>query len=684
MRDSKDLSRDGDLRLSAGNNLAGSGANNAQPSHSLLQLLTAANPNSRRQQRGSKTGMTGAGAAAAATASGSPMTTAEALAAADEDASLTVSCTWGDMLEAAFPLLLADSPEGRRVHALLRAGTMHSGDAATEAGDEEGQEGDGWGAAAVATHSVAAMERAPVLRLPDGRVAVVAYRGLRVRMGLHSGLTDPAQVAFNRVVSSYAYKGDFAEVAKLVSDAAPGGLITLSHYAFARLRHTEPGSAAPAPADPSHHHHHHHHHHHDRRGSIDRRTSRDQGHPHLLDGLFRIGHGRDDHAAKDGGLQGAVVLYAGTHVLTEPKPRTVISKLLPAVRSRVALTLLGEGETPHASTPQAPLTPSETTLGSGPGLGPGPVAEALEFSRVDEATPHVQHHQQSIPEDGPPAYDRPTLLHGAPLEGTDDPHALFLAAHPSLLCRLALRPQLRVVRTLKLGSLGAPVRRVTVAFMKVVGASVILADLPGPGARALDAFQRITGTLLAPGGGFKVEGADGLVLAVFGSPMAAVRWACTCSAALAQYAWEEALLSHELCQEEVGVAAAAELSGCHAFGPGSQSPRGTLRRQPCGPLLRAGPRIKVGLDIGTTTHTLTSASGRLSYRGKPMNRAARIAGIGAAGQVLCSGDTWEACAAEDPRLLDRYSGVSLGCMALKGVAQPLEVVQVLPEAATFG
>ncbi|KAG2496361.1 hypothetical protein HYH03_005591 [Edaphochlamys debaryana] len=320
-----------------------------------------------------------------------------------------------------------------------------------------------------------------VLRLPDGRVAVVAYRGLRVRMGLHSGLKDPAQVAFNKVVSSYAYKGDFAELAKLVSDAAPGGLITLSHYAFARLRHTQPGTGSSA-------------------------------------------------------------------------------------------------------------------------------ADALN----DQST-----------HDGPPSIE------------VEEPHALFLAVPPSLLCRLALRPQLRVVRTVKLGSLAAPVRRVTVAFMKVVGASSILSDLPGPGARALEAFQQIAGRLLTPGGGYKVEGADGLVLAVFASPVAALAWACSCITALCQHQWEDALLAHELCQ--------------------------------------------VGLDVGTVTHTLTEASGRLSYRGKPMNRAARIAGIGGAGQVLCSGDTWEACGAEEPGLLDRYVGLSLGCMALKGVAQPLEVVQVLPE-----
>ncbi|PNW78115.1 hypothetical protein CHLRE_10g464776v5 [Chlamydomonas reinhardtii] len=52
-----------------------------------------------------------------------------------------------------------------------------------------------------------------------------------------------------------------------------------------------------------------------------------------------------------------------------------------------------------------------------------------------------------------------------------------------------------------------------------------------------------------------------------------------------------------------------------------------------------------------------------------MNRVARIAGICAAGQVLVSGDMWAAATGE---LLDRFCGVSLGRMAPKGLAQPIE------------
>ena len=74
-----------------------------------------------------------------------------------------------------------------------------------------------------------------------------------------------------------------------------------------------------------------------------------------------------------------------------------------------------------------------------------------------------------------------------------------------------------------------------------MGASTLLTELPGPASRALDQFQRLACGLLmgaeettehgaaldfrGRSGGYLVEGGDGLVLAAFGSPRAAVEWA---------------------------------------------------------------------------------------------------------------------------------------------------------------
>ncbi|KXZ50689.1 hypothetical protein GPECTOR_15g373 [Gonium pectorale] len=658
--------------------------------------------------------------------------------------------SWGEVLAAAFPVQSLDTPEGRRLAALVGPDAADHDDDGGLLVTEDGSLAGGAGGAAGAAWREPPMRwdtggEVPVLRLPDGRLALVAYRGLRVRMGMHTGLDKPEHVAFNKVASAYAYKGPFAEVAKLVSDAAPGGGITLSAAAFSRLRNTRapapgakpgetrpPAAAVPTPnaaaaaaaagrrrADSA--------------GSLTLSGSR------LIRGVRRLWSGSGllhspltsvSVVGSSPALHAPVVVYAGRHVLTEPKPQR------PAPRSaaRVArfAALLGAAEPQPAGT-GAGVGRQETGAAAAVSrflAPPSAVAEQGEDSGEGCRRPHGSHGSRLVTADGitigievgaaqsgslaPSSTlqasgtasggvggaaavgcsaagggggggDRPVCP--ACEEGCGGGATVFLAVHPSLVCRLALSPPLRVVRTVALGSLAAPVRHVTVVFMKVVGASTLIADLPGPACRALGQFQCLGAGLLAGAGGYLVEGADGLLLAAFGSPGAAVEWALECVAALRQQTWEEELLAHEMCAPEVSIAnvPSGESPGDGSpkgpvGGPGEATRSATLRGS--GSLMRhasslhCGLRIKVGLDIGTTAHTLTEASGRLSYRGKPMNRAARIAAIAAAGQVLVSADVWEASAEADPGFMERVVGTSLGPMALKGVTQPVEVIQV--------
>ncbi|KAG2446181.1 hypothetical protein HXX76_000774 [Chlamydomonas incerta] len=503
---------------------------------------------------------------------------------------------------------------------------------------------------------------------------VVAYRGLRVRMGIHTGLrSDACILTFNRVNSTYHYSGALAETAKLVSDAAAGGLVVLSAQAFTRLRNNS-DTAAAAKAD-------------------------------------------------------AVVIYAGHYVLTED----------------------AQGAAAAANGQQG-------------------AADANGGGAETEGQDTIQ-----------------TLVTGASAPGEVP---LFLAVPAALLCRLAHTPPLRTVRQVQLGSLAAPTGSVTIAFMKVVGASTLLMDLPGPAGRALDQFQRLACGLLLPrsdapgpateaagaaaagpaagndaalecsgdgsgggGGGYLVEGGDGLVLAAFGSPLAAVEWALDTFERLKGLAWEEELLAHEMC-EEVLTAGPAPVSASpvpaksRAFSSGGISITAALPPLP-GPLMMRDPgcpsgqqsqaqtsigpsrlvalaaktgqpqrdllqqrqqqqqappslvsmrakwrslerglRVKVGLDVGPVTYSLTESSGRLSYRGRVMNRAARIAGTASPGQLLCSGAVWAACEASmagstcgGGRQGDGCGrnvslvGARLGALALKGIQAPVEVVQ---------
>jgi class 3 adenylate cyclase len=61
------------------------------------------------------------------------------------------------------------------------------------------------------------------------------WRGLRVRMGIHSGLSNPMHVTYNKASHRTQYSGNFACTAKTVADAGNGGQIVLSGGAFAQL-----------------------------------------------------------------------------------------------------------------------------------------------------------------------------------------------------------------------------------------------------------------------------------------------------------------------------------------------------------------------------------------------------------------------------------------------------------------
>ncbi|KAG2485784.1 hypothetical protein HYH03_015495 [Edaphochlamys debaryana] len=476
---------------------------------------------------------------------------------------------------------------------------------------------------------------------------MVAFRGLCVRMGLHSGLDDPSQIAFNKVGSAYQYCGPFATIAKLVSDAAPGGLITLSGQAFARLRHGSTAAAAGAP--PS--------------------SSRSRPAPDPL------------------------VIYAGHHVLpgddvapavppAPARPSTGSNASRSRAQSQVAVRMdSGLGTGPSQARPGSALLRSilggaltngsilggaQANGGARPSRGQ---IEGLSSGERDPSGRHVRR-QADMSQPLSNVVVNPLGLHGPGWEeGTQRQlgirsHSLSLAAPPPLVCRLALAPPLRTVR----------------AVQKGVGASTLLADLPGPAARALAKLHRLAGALLGSAGGYLVETGNGLVLAAFGGARRAVDWALECVDGVRGMELDEELLAHELCAEELALPAVLTAA---AEQPMAMGPRGFVRpslvaTRPGYPAVRSGLRLKVGLDMGSATHMLTESSGRLSYRGRVMNRAARVAGVAAAGQVLCTVGAWDACEQEGI-YDDGVSGISLGAMSLKGLSAPVGVVQCVRE-----
>ncbi|KAL6754368.1 hypothetical protein V8C86DRAFT_2704497 [Haematococcus lacustris] len=71
----------------------------------------------------------------------------------------------------------------------------------------------------------------PCLKTTTARPAgaVLVWRGLRVRMGMHCGLACAAHTSYNRIMARQVYSGPLRSVSAAVADAAQGGQVLLSH-----------------------------------------------------------------------------------------------------------------------------------------------------------------------------------------------------------------------------------------------------------------------------------------------------------------------------------------------------------------------------------------------------------------------------------------------------------------------
>ncbi|KAJ9532988.1 hypothetical protein QJQ45_018070, partial [Haematococcus lacustris] len=104
-------------------------------------------------------------------------------------------------------------------------------------------------------------------------------------------------------------------------------------------------------------------------------------------------------------------------------------------------------------------------------------------------------------------------------------------------------------------------------------------------------------------------------------------------------------------------------------------------------LLFRGPRLKVGVDVGRVHADINPVTGRMTYRGRVMNRAARIADKAHSGSVWCSHAVWEWCCQVCPDLMVQLGieGLAMGQFSLKGVTSQMELVCVntLPDHNAF-
>ncbi|MET0403143.1 MAG: adenylate/guanylate cyclase domain-containing protein [Cystobacter sp.] len=197
--------------------------------------------------------------------------------------------------------------------------------------------------------------------------------------------------------------------------------------------------------------------------------------------------------------------------------------------------------------------------------------------------------------------------------------------------------------------MNAPTGTVALVFTDVQGSTRLWERCPGDMGRALDVHNAVLRSLLGAHGGYEVKTQGDSFMVAFASVVSAVRWCLEAQRALLEAPWPESLLGEpDACVER----------GAHG-------------------LLHRGLRVRMGVHLGEPECRPDERTGRMDYFGRMVNAAARIAAAGHGGQVLVSAGTWA-------RVADAWEALggpvvrSLGDYFLKGIEEPMSLVEVLP------
>ncbi|GFR50076.1 hypothetical protein Agub_g12220 [Astrephomene gubernaculifera] len=216
-------------------------------------------------------------------------------------------------------------------------------------------------------------------------------------------------------------------------------------------------------------------------------------------------------------------------------------------------------------------------------------------------------------------------------------YCLYQLVHRDLLQRLGYAAPLRNIPLSQMGTEDAPTGYCAISFMHVASASMLVAELGQPGVEALQQFKSIVTELCSRCGGYLVEASEGLCLAAFRHAAAALVWALSCREALEQHNWSaEVRRWYRFTSPNPG--GPKPVTGGPNTGGGAPHTNPTPRNG-------RGPRPRTGVHVGSVNVEVNQATGRMTYRGKVMNRTSRIAHKAASEQIVCSKEAWEAVGA---------------------------------------
>ncbi|GLI69213.1 hypothetical protein VaNZ11_013786 [Volvox africanus] len=259
------------------------------------------------------------------------------------------------------------------------------------------------------------------------------------------------------------------------------------------------------------------------------------------------------------------------------------------------------------------------------------------------------------------------------------PQDLYMAQSRELLARVAFLGPVRSSEQVEPGVLERPLGEVSMGVVRVVGLDTLMAWHKETTEEALALFQQVVVSIaMRRLGGHLVEAEPGKVVAVFGHPFDAVRWAAACEALLKEAEWSEALLSHELAEEVQGPV----LLDSHMDAPVLMGD-GELSR-----MLFRGLRIKGAVDCAKVKAELLPTTGQLNYRGNLIQNLQRIAAYVSTGQVVCTRRAWRGYErglelASDVAGAADVVGACLGSHFVRGVGDKVELWSIRLEDFTY-
>ncbi len=212
-------------------------------------------------------------------------------------------------------------------------------------------------------------------------------------------------------------------------------------------------------------------------------------------------------------------------------------------------------------------------------------------------------------------------------------------------------------------------RPIAVAFTDIQASTTLWGTEPEAMGVALEAHHAIMRRCVQRWRGYEVKTIGDSFMVAFSDPADAVRFALEVQERLLEHPWGTTAFDDvyaELLEDTTASSPNASADTAASLPPATA----TILPSPQ-PI--CGLRVRVGLHYGPAAVVLDDTTKRYDYYGPTVNAAARVEGAGHGGQVIVTSALWVALPAD---VAAEVAALPLGTFTLRGVADPMELVQV--------